>query len=343
MGTFPRPLAVYPAGGRPGETLEVRWLGDVAGPWSEKIVLPRVARADFGLLAHDAGGIAPSPNLFRISDLKNVMEKEPNDTPAQATPVEAPAAFNGVIEKRGDVDCFKFRAKAGQVFDIRVYARALRSPLDSVLSIRRSNGAVIAANDDTDTPDSYLRFSAPADDEYIVSIWDQLKQGGPEYVYRIEVTLVQPRITLGLPERDQFVEITAPVPAGNRLALMVAAQREDFGGDVALELKNVPAGLTAELVPMTGDESQTPLLLSAAPGATTGGRHGRPDWPPCRAGSGHRRTPAAANIPGPGGQQPGGRELFFRSPGRMPSHNRSRSTWKSSSPRCPWSKTGPWK
>ena len=292
VGTFPRPLAVYPAGGRPGETLEVRWLGDVAGPWSEKIVLPRIAQADFGLLAHDAGGIAPSPNLFRISDLKNVMEKEPNDTPAQATPAEAPAAFNGVIEKPGDVDCFKFRAKAGQVFDIRVYARALRSPLDSVLSVRRSNGAVIAVNDDTDTPDSYIRFGAPADDEYLVSIWDQLKQGGPEYVYRIEVTLVQPRLTLGLPERDQFVEITAPVPAGNRLALMVAAQREDFGGDVALELKNVPAGLTAELVPMTGDESQTPLLLSAAPGAVPAGalvdligRHAEP----ARAVEGHLR------------------------------------------------------
>ena len=31
VGRFPRPTAVFPAGGRPGETLEVRWLGDVLG------------------------------------------------------------------------------------------------------------------------------------------------------------------------------------------------------------------------------------------------------------------------------------------------------------------------
>ena len=40
VGTFPRPLAVFPPGGRPGESLEVRWLGDAAGPWTEKITLP---------------------------------------------------------------------------------------------------------------------------------------------------------------------------------------------------------------------------------------------------------------------------------------------------------------
>ena len=80
-----------------------------------------------------------------------------------------------------------------------------------------------------------------------------------------------PGLRWGCRSGDQFVDVTAPVPAGNRMALMVAAQREDFGGDVALELKNVPAGLTAELVPMTGDESQTPLLLSAAAGCGPAG------------------------------------------------------------------------
>ena len=271
VGTFPRPLAVYPAGGRPGQALDVRWLGDVAGSWTEKIVLPAAHPPVFGLLAHDAGGIAPSWNPFRLADLNDVMEKEPNDTPSQATVAEVPAAFNGVIEKPGDVDCFKFKAKAGHVFDVRVFARTLRSPLDSVLSVSRANGALIAANDDTDTPDSYLRFTAPADDQYVVSIWDQLKQGGPEFVYRIEVTPVEPRLTLGLPERNQFVEVTAPVPAGNRLAMMVSAQREDFGGDVNLELKNLSPGLRAELVAMPADQSQVPMLLSAALGAKPAG------------------------------------------------------------------------
>ena len=243
VGTFPRPLAVFPAGGNPGQTLEVRWLGDAAGPWTEKITLPprtphapreagrhveseaerHAERDEYDLLAHDDRGTAPSSNPFRISDLKNVLEVEPNDTPAQATPFEAPAALNGAIAKEGDVDMFNFSVKQGQVYDVRVLARSLRSPLDSVLEIRRSNGAVIAANDDSTTPDSYLRFTAPADERYTIAIRDHLGRGGPEYVYRIEVAPVRGRLMLDLPERQQYVNVTASVPKGNRMAVMLGA------------------------------------------------------------------------------------------------------------------------
>jgi hypothetical protein len=278
VGTFPRPLAVFPPGGRPGESLEVRWLGDAAGPWTEKITLPartphapredlRHAELDeynIGLLAHDDRGTAPSSNSFRISDLKNVLEVEPNDTPEQATPFEAPAALNGAIGKDGDVDMFKFSAKQGQVYDVRVYARCLRSPLDSVLEIRRSNGAVIAANDDTTTPDSYLRFSAPADDRYTIAIRDHLGRGGPEYVYRIEVAPVRPRLTLDLPERQQYVDVTASVPKGNRMAVMLNAQREDFGGEVTLEAKGLPQGVGVRMGSVPADQNSVPVLLTAS-------------------------------------------------------------------------------
>ncbi len=271
VGTFPRPLAVCPYGGRPGQTLEVRWLGDVAGEWVQKVSLPTGPQPMFGLVAQDAQGIAPSVNPFRLSDLENVIEVEPNDTPAQATPFRAPAALNGVIAKPGDVDHFKFPAKAGQVFDVRVFARSLRSPLDSVLTVSRANGAVIAANDDTDTPDSYIRFSAPADDQYVIAIRDQLEQGGPEYAYRIEVTPAQPRLVLNLPERSQFVDVTCPVPAGNRMAFMVGAQRADFGGPLKLEIKNLPPGVTAEVLPMGADETAVPVLLTAGADAKLSG------------------------------------------------------------------------
>ena len=79
VGRFPRPTAVLPAGGRPGETLEVRWLGDVAGERVETVTLPPAAQPDFGLIAQDEHGFAPSPNPFRLVDLGNVLEVEPND------------------------------------------------------------------------------------------------------------------------------------------------------------------------------------------------------------------------------------------------------------------------
>ena len=138
--------ARFPAAGRPipggilGQTAEVRWLGDLGGEWSEKVSLPNVSPPMFGLVAKTAGGLAPSANPFRLGRLTNAMESEPNDAPAQSTPFEAPAALNGIVGQPGDVDTFKFTAKAGQVSDIRVHARSIRSPLDSVLEVGRITG-----------------------------------------------------------------------------------------------------------------------------------------------------------------------------------------------------------
>ncbi len=205
VGTFPRPLAVFPAGGKFGQTLDVTCIGDPAGPMRQKLTLPPGPESGFAVWAQDGQGIAPSPNPFRLSPLDNVLEKEPNDDAAHATPFTAPAALNGVIDRPGDHDFWVFPAKKGQAFDVRVFARQLRTPLDSVIHVTRIGGQYITGNDDSDGPDSYVRFTAPADDRYVIQITDQMNRGGPEYVYRIEVTPVEPRLTIGLPERTQFV------------------------------------------------------------------------------------------------------------------------------------------
>ncbi len=272
VGRFPRPLAVYPPGGRPGETLQVRWLGDAAGEATETVKLPVEEDPDCGLFARDPRGIAPSPNTVRVVDLPNVLENEPNNDRASANSGQAPAALNGILQEPGDVDCFKLAAKKGQAFDVKVYARALRSPVDSVLSVRRIGGANVGSNDDSGSPDSVLRFTAPEDDEYVVAIHDHLMAGGPHYVYRIEVTPVGPSLELGLPERQQYEDIVAAVPQGNRTAFLVSAVRRDFGGDVTVELKDLPGGVSAQVLPMPADQTQVPVLLSAPEGAPLSGR-----------------------------------------------------------------------
>src|SRR5262245_61120448 len=113
VGQFPRPLAVLPAGGRPGETLEVKFLGDVAGERVETITLPSAAAARFGLFAKDERGVSPSHIPFRLSDLGNVLEQEPNETHDNAGRFTAPMALNGVISAPGDNDNFRFAARKG--------------------------------------------------------------------------------------------------------------------------------------------------------------------------------------------------------------------------------------
>ena len=45
-------------------------------------------------------------------------------------------------------------------------------------------------------PDSHLRWTAPADGDFYVSVTDQLKRGGPLFFYRLEITPVEPKLTV---------------------------------------------------------------------------------------------------------------------------------------------------
>jgi hypothetical protein len=271
VGRFPRPTAVFPPGGPLGQSIELTWVGDARGPQPQTVVLPAEFDPEFGLFAQDAGGTAPWPNRFRLSTLPNALEAEPNNAPAEATEFTAPAALNGILAEAGDVDCYRFTAKKDASYDIRVYARSLRSPVDAVLSVQRKSGAAVGSNDDSEGPDSYLRFKAPADDEYTITLRDQLGRGGPDWVYRIEVAPIEPQLKLTLPERRQYIDMVAPVPRGNRTAMMVAVQRADVGGPVELALNGLPEGVSYETLPIDEGETQAPVVLTATAEAAPAG------------------------------------------------------------------------
>jgi Bacterial pre-peptidase C-terminal domain len=270
VGTFPRPTAAFPPGGRPGEKLTVRWIGDPAGDFSQEITLPTGGKNEAAFVARDLHGEAPSPNVLRVSDLQATNEHEPNDEVKTATSATAaPLAMNGIMEKPGDVDFFKFTAKKGQQLDVKVYARKpFRSPLDAMLIVHNAQGGAIANNDDTGGPDSFARLTIPADGDYFVSIRDQLKNGGADYVYRVEITETKPSLVIRLPERRQYIPTTLVVAQNNRNALMVAAQRQNFNGELAISFEGLPAGVTAEVVPMAAGMQEIPVVFTAAADAS---------------------------------------------------------------------------
>src|SRR5262249_27568574 len=144
---------------------------------------------------------------LRVSPFPNVLEVEPNDTPESTSAAVAslPAAFNGVINRPGDVDCFRFRAKKGDQFTFHAMANALGSPVDPVIWINpvagKANATVLRAADsrpnqlglppanglNRDSHDPVLEFTAPADGEYVLGVEDERGEGGDDHVYRVEV------------------------------------------------------------------------------------------------------------------------------------------------------------
>ncbi len=274
IGNYPRPTATVPGGGKLGEAVSVRWIGDVQGEKTTTQTLPATPEREYGISASDERGVAPYPNAFRLSTFGNTIEVEPNDTQATATPFTAPAALNGVIGKPGDVDHFVFKVTKGQNFDVRVFARQLRSPLDAVLYLGAKNGGAMLGNDDSAGPDSYFRFAAPNDGEFVIWLNDQLQKGGPDYFYRIEVSPVAPKLALSIPNeslnRGTGV-IGVAVPKGNRQAILVNAGRADFGGELVVTAANLPKGVTFEADTMAASIGTYPVLLSAALDAPVAG------------------------------------------------------------------------
>ena len=268
VGTFPRPAAVVPAGGKLGEEVEVTFLGDPAGPFKQKIKLPATPDVKFGLFPQDAAGVCPSPVPFRLSEFGNVIVAEGNNTPQTGTPVPAlPAALNGVIAKPGEVDYYRFNAKKGQTFDVHCFARRLGSPLDSVMTVGVVGGGVIASNDDAVGPDSYFRFTAPEDKEYYLSVTDHLKNGGPTYFYRVEFLPVEAKAVVSIPKVALYSQErqTIAVPKGNRMATLVNVARADFGGDLVMGADGLPAGVTLNAENMPANLDTVPVVFEAAP------------------------------------------------------------------------------
>lgn len=266
LGTFPRASTIIPSGGKLGENVEVTWMGDPAGPIKKTVQLPQKYTEQFGLFASDANGISPHSNMFRLSNWGNVIEAEPNNDHNTATAFEAPLAMNGVIEKPGDVDHFIFKAKKGQVYDITAYARRIRSALDPVMYIGKKGGGALTGNDDSAGPDSAFRFTAPDDGEYVVWVVDHLGKGGTDYFYRIEMTPVEPRLTLNLQSEELprgTGNVAISVPKGGRQAILVYAQRENWGGDLMVKPDNLPAGVTVENDIMPGSQGVVPVLFKA--------------------------------------------------------------------------------
>jgi len=274
IGTFPRPSAIYPAGGKAGESVEVTFIGDAAGPVTKPVTLPSDGSVETLVNAEDANGITPSGQVIRVSPYPNALEAEPNNGFENATVVaEFPASFNGILQEPGDVDIFRFTAKTGQVFEVECYGRRIRSPIDPVMNLYKANGEGITGNDDSRGPDSYFRWQIPADGEYAIRIADHLNRGGPDYTYRVEFQDVKPSLNVGIPRVARYSQSRQQiyVPRGNRYATLISADRLNFGGELAIDGVPLPPGMTIVAPPMSPNMNVMPVVFEAAADAPLAG------------------------------------------------------------------------
>ena len=161
--------------------------------------------------------------------------------PEEETEISLPAAINGRIMP-GDVDRFRFEARAGERLVFAVRARRLAPYLadavpgwfQAVLSLYDSEGRELAYVDDYRfSPDPVILYEIRADGRYLLEIRDSIYRGREDFVYRIDA--------------GRLPFVTSVFPLGGRagVATTVALAGWNLSADsLALGAEKMCEGLT---------------------------------------------------------------------------------------------------
>lgn len=277
IGSFPRPTSVYPPGGKWGDFVALHFYSEATDVFDQELQLPTTPLDKFGVFAELDNLVAPTPNWIRVSPFPNVLinGQTPDREHAMQVDIQPPFALNGIISLQGEQDWYRFPAAKGVPLEVNVYARQLRSPLDSVIEVFDVKGRSLAANDDANGgPDSALKFTPDETTNYFISIRDTMGRSGRDYTYRIEMTPAAPSVEVKIPDvarNDTQSRQFIAVPRGNRFATLISAKRANFNGDLRFDVPGLPPDVTMASDALAGHVDSEPLVFEAAPDAPIGG------------------------------------------------------------------------
>jgi hypothetical protein len=192
-------------------------------------------------------GVSGSRLLAVSHGLTEVREVEPNDSPDKAQAVPMNAAVNGTSDGNGD-DFFRFPARKGQRVTIDCQALRLDSTLRAILVLSTADGKELARSKPYFLrTDPFLDFTAPADDDYVVRLYDMTFSGG--LPYRLVIS-DRPHVENAFP---------AAVVPGETVELSLLG-RNLPGGKPDPEAVVLDQPLERLIVPFTAPKEPEPLL-----------------------------------------------------------------------------------
>ncbi len=241
MGDFPEARVSVPSSVRIGEPTTLTFPQIAGLQMPVQFAVDRPLGSFFQEVRHSPSGLATWIPLA-VSNLPSAIEVEPNDTLETATLVtpKVPATLNGVLGEPGDVDWFAFELGKDQKLRIQGLARTIGSAADLELVLFNADGREARRVDDTELDEGSFDFKADKAGRYRLQVRDLARDGGPEFVYRIDINDGGPRFQL----LAEAAELT--VPRGTYQPLALKVTRTDFNGEILLELLGGPAGVTLE-------------------------------------------------------------------------------------------------
>lgn len=284
-----------PGGSNSGVTVN----GDLLESKTVTITLPKATAVPIG---HFPGqprqGILPGfnysldgSNTVRIGFATAPVVTE--DSVEDVQEVSVPVEIAGRFDQPNDEDSYRFVAQAGKTYFVDVIADRMASPVDPhviVEKIVKSDDGTetvsqVAENDDVatffsvdgkdsinpDTNDSAVSFTTDQDGKHQVTILNQLGNGGAGHIYRLAIREQTPDFQLlatterPLPTNRTGYSVTPHLRKGARWGIRILCPRQDnFEGDIVVTAEDLPDGVTAKPLTLSGDTDRGVLIVCAS-------------------------------------------------------------------------------
>jgi hypothetical protein len=201
--------------------------GGTAAAFEVRVTLPTTTPAgSYPIRVKTPAGTASLPFVVDLFDAVN--EVEGNHSPRTAQPVKLPVTVVGVVGRAGDVDYYRFEAKAGQEIGVQILTAPLGSKLEPVLTLSDTDGNVLVRS-----TNGLLAFTAPKDGSYAVGVRDRDYRGDATMFYRLhigDIPIVAGVFPLGVPQGGEANVRLEGVHLGpNRIVQVKAAREAEVG------------------------------------------------------------------------------------------------------------------
>jgi hypothetical protein len=211
------------------------------------------------------------------AEVELLKEAEPNDDPGQAQVFRVPAVLEGTIGRPGDIDHYRFKARAGQKLAFEVQTPRAGPPHFNLrLDVLDAKGVVLLTNlhvqeGKIGTVDAKVIQVAPEvlgkldqDGEYCLRVRDLTSvHGSADHTYWVFVRLQLPHVGTVRVQPEGPVNL---LPGTRQRLTLSVPRKEDYAGTVALSVEGLPPGVRA----FVGSNSSTIDLVAeaSAPGTT---------------------------------------------------------------------------
>lgn len=165
----------------PGVDVKILPTARTAARIEAEVAVAPTARVGPVQLTFEGEAGKTAPLTLAVDRYPTIPEAGVTDSARAAMAVNLPATITGSIDRAGDVDYFRFEAKAGDQIGVQAVAAGTGSKLDPVLVLTDAAGRVLAEGN------TVLGYKVSKAGIYAVGIRDRDYRGAADMTYRLHV------------------------------------------------------------------------------------------------------------------------------------------------------------